>query len=86
MKLAIREAPEAVADAVRLVVLSAPSGITPGLVEFTVFGTPSSVAASNGDMWRDFVDPPDSAKPWCYWWWVNGHVDRETPIDSSRRG
>ena len=35
-----REAPEAVADAVRLVVLSAPPGITPGLVEFTVFGTP----------------------------------------------
>ncbi len=33
-----REAPEAVADAVRLVVLSAPHGITPGLVEFTVFG------------------------------------------------
>lgn len=32
----------------------------------------------DGDMWRDFVDPPDSAKPWCYWWWVNGHVDRET--------
>ncbi|MFR6034718.1 MAG: glycosyl hydrolase, partial [Bacilli bacterium] len=17
-------------------------------------------------------------KPWCYWWWVNGHVDKET--------
>ena len=34
-----REAPEAVADAVRLVVLSTPPGITPGLVEFTVFGT-----------------------------------------------
>ena len=32
-----REAPEAKADAVRLVVLSAPPGITPGLVEFTVF-------------------------------------------------
>ena len=33
-----REAPEVVADAVRLVVLSAPPGIAPGLVEFTVFG------------------------------------------------
>lgn len=28
-------------------------------------------------MWRAFVNPPDLAKPWCYWWWVNGHVDRE---------
>ena len=25
-----------------------------------------------------FVNPPDSAKPWCYWWWVNGHADKET--------
>ena len=29
-------------------------------------------------MWRAFVNPPDLAKPWCYWWWVNGHADRET--------
>lgn len=33
-----REAPETVADAVRLVVIGAPVGITPGIVEFTVFG------------------------------------------------
>ena len=32
-----REAPETTADAVRLEVLGAPKGITPGLVEFTVF-------------------------------------------------
>ena len=25
-----------------------------------------------------FANPPGSAKPWCYWWWVNGHADRET--------
>ena len=34
-----REAPETAADAVRLVVLSAPRGITPGLAELTVFGS-----------------------------------------------
>jgi len=33
-----REAPAAQADAVRLVLLSAPKGITPGVTEFTVFG------------------------------------------------
>ena len=33
-----REAPEVTADAVRLEVIGAPPGITPGLVEFTVFG------------------------------------------------
>lgn len=21
---------------------------------------------------------PASNRPWCYWWWLNGHVDRET--------
>ena len=25
---------------------------------------------------REFSDPPDAAKPWCYWWWLNGHADR----------
>ena len=29
-------------------------------------------------LWTSFVNPPESAKPWCYWWWINGHVDRET--------
>ena len=31
-----------------------------------------------GNLWSRFVNPPDSAKPWCYWWWINGHADRET--------
>ncbi len=35
-----REAPEVTAEAVRLVVIAAPQGITPGLTEFTVFGLP----------------------------------------------
>ena len=29
-------------------------------------------------LWAAFANPPDAAKPWCYWWWVNGHADRET--------
>ena len=29
-------------------------------------------------LWMNFVNPPDSARPWCYWWWINGHADRET--------
>jgi len=24
-----------------------------------------------------FHSPPDSAKPWAYWWWLNGNVTRE---------
>lgn len=29
-------------------------------------------------LWDDFSNPPDAAKPWCYWWWVNGLADLET--------
>lgn len=29
-------------------------------------------------LWTNFVNPPISARPWCYWWWTNGHVDHET--------
>lgn len=29
-------------------------------------------------LWTSFVNPPDASRPWCYWWWINGHVDRET--------
>ena len=29
-------------------------------------------------LWNDFSNPPDKARPWCYWWWVNGHADSET--------
>ena len=26
---------------------------------------------------RDFVCPPDAAKAWCYWWWLNGAANKE---------
>jgi len=29
-------------------------------------------------LYDDFRSPPDAARPWCYWYWVNGNVDRET--------
>jgi len=29
-------------------------------------------------LWTSFLNPPQEAKPWCYYWWINGHVDRET--------
>jgi hypothetical protein len=24
-----------------------------------------------------FVQPPDDARPWCYWYWMNGNITRE---------
>ena len=29
-------------------------------------------------LWSAFATPPAESRPWCYWWWVNGHADRET--------
>ncbi len=31
-------------------------------------------AASQAELERDFRQPPDTAKPWAYWWWLNGNV------------
>ena len=25
-----------------------------------------------------FARPPAAYRPWCYWWWINGHADKET--------
>jgi hypothetical protein len=29
-------------------------------------------------MEESFRNVPVADRPWCYWWWVNGHVDKET--------
>ena len=26
---------------------------------------------------RNFVSPPDSAKPWAFWFWINGNISKE---------
>jgi len=36
-----------------------------------------SILAHGADF-KDFAKPDDGVKPWCYWWWVNGNVDKET--------
>lgn len=36
---------------------------------------PSAVSAIDID--RDFAHPPDSARPWVYWFWLNGNITRE---------
>jgi len=29
------------------------------------------------DLERGFMNPPDQAKPWVYWFWLNGAITRE---------
>jgi hypothetical protein len=26
---------------------------------------------------RGFAHPPDSTKPWCYWYWISDNISRE---------
>jgi hypothetical protein len=33
---------------------------------------------ATASMETDFRDVPQANKPWCYWFWANGNVDRET--------
>ncbi len=54
------------------------------MIESIVLLLAASTALADGagsacrSLWDDFSDPPDAAKPWCYYLWLNGHADRET--------
>ena len=32
---------------------------------------------SGQDLEGSFLNPPDSAKPWVFWFWINGNISRE---------
>jgi hypothetical protein len=37
----------------------------------------SCLRPSEPDLERGFLHPPDAAKPWVYWFWLNGNITRE---------
>ena len=37
----------------------------------------SPVPLRAADLDAGFRNPPDSGKPWVYWWWLNGNVSKE---------
>ena len=41
-----------------------------------VLGLATFLPADDG-LRREFLRPPDSAKVWCYWWWLNGAASKE---------
>src|SRR5579885_2573304 len=51
-------------------------------------GTPPVTGAPPNVLEAGFISPPDWAKPWCYWWWLNGYATREgivTDLDEMKR-
>src|ERR1039458_4147489 len=37
----------------------------------------ADIAASPSDLAKGFVSPPQSARPWVYWFWLDGNITRE---------
>jgi hypothetical protein len=37
----------------------------------------AALAAGPSDLAKGFVSPPQSAKPWVYWFWLDGNITRE---------
>jgi hypothetical protein len=37
----------------------------------------ANIAAGPSDLAKGFVSPPPSAKPWVYWFWLDGNITRE---------
>ena len=35
-------------------------------------------SASAAPLDEGFAEVPTQARPWAYWWWLNGNVDKET--------
>lgn len=62
-----------------------PSLFTRILTTAALFGTlisANTFAAepepTSGDLEQSFACPTDANKPWAYWWWINGNVDKPT--------
>lgn len=37
----------------------------------------TAMHAGGADLEKDFARPPDSSRPWAFWFWVNGNVSKE---------
>ena len=47
-----------------------------GIAGLTAFAPTTTQAAD--DLEQRFQNPNDADKPWAYWWWLNGNVDKAT--------
>ncbi len=51
--------------------------LTVGLWFGVVGAAATADQAERSDMKSQFRTPPDAAKPWVYWFWLNGNITRE---------
>lgn len=48
------------------------------LKKYALCGFAIAALTLQGGIFKEFQNPPMQSRPWCYWYWVNGNVDRET--------
>ena len=51
-------------------------GRTSAALSAVLIGITAGACGAAGDLGRGFADPPDSAKPWAYWWWLDSNVSK----------
>ena len=53
------------------------SGLILSVCIVTVQLAPAGRAATSDELVNGFRQPPTSARPWVYWFWLNGNITRE---------
>jgi len=48
-----------------------------GLLALTLLAGVASFSDAADDLAVSFATPPDAAKPWVYWFWLNGNITKE---------
>src|SRR4051812_12860879 len=46
------------------------------LFSFSVFLSPARAADDVAALARAFAEPPPTARPWVYWMWMDGNIDK----------
>ena len=50
------------------------------IVQLSVVAVPAvtmAVTASTAELATGFAQPPESDRPWVYWWWLDGAASKE---------
>ena len=47
------------------------------LIALAILAILAHTAPAADSLERGFVQPPDSTKPWCYWYWITDNISRE---------
>jgi len=47
------------------------------ILALAIVGSMAAPGMADDGLAQAFLSPPDSAKPWVYWFWINGNISKE---------